>query len=154
MKRIPLLFAAACLCATSFFVTNASAQDWSPQQKEVWSRVQQCLDFFVAKNFDSMGGCVHDRFSGWLYGEPVPRGKAYFNTVTRHIMESVSVATYDLRPVSIVVIDDVAVVHYYSFMVFEGSLNVTQDKWTDVLVKENGVWRWIADHGGTLPSAN
>lgn len=153
MKRIPLIAGAVCLCA-AFFSTTASAQDWSPQQKEVWARVQECTGFFVAKNFDAMSGCVHDRFSGWLYGEPVPRTKTYFNSVARYMMENSSVATYDMRPVSILVVDDMAVVHYYLFMVFDGSPEVSQDRWTDVLVKEGGVWRWIADHGGTLPSKN
>lgn len=153
MKQIPLIAGAVCLCV-AFFAPTTSAQDWSPQQKEVWSRVQQCTGFFVAKDFDSASGCVHDRFSGWLYGEPVPRSKAYFNTVTRYMMQNLSVGAHDMRPVSIQVIGDVAVVHYYVFMVFEGSPEVSQDRWTDVLVKENGVWKWIADHGGTLPGRN
>ena len=116
----------------------------------VWNRVEECSGFAFAQNADGVLDCVHEDFSGFLYGDPVPRTKNNFATIARYFIENMKVAAYELRPVHILVRGDFAVVHYYVFTVYEGSMGISQDKWTDVLVREDGVWRWIADHGGSL----
>ena len=152
MKPSAVLLSAAMsvLLCTGF----AQAQQWSDEQLEVWDRVETCTNFFYAQNADGMLDCIHDDFSGFLYGEPIPRGKDNFATIGRYFMENVKVAASEMRPLAIIVRGDFAVVHYYGFAVYEGSLEVSQDRWTDILVREDGVWRWIADHGGTVPSDN
>jgi ketosteroid isomerase-like protein len=56
-----------------------------------------------------------------------------------------------VKPVSSVVRDDVAFVHYYYALHLkdeEGKIQNSQGRWLDVLVKEGGKWLLIADHGG------
>jgi len=141
----------ACLVLLAWAGT-VQAQDWTSEQLEVWNRVEACTGFAYGQNFDGLLDCAHDDFSGFLYGDPVPRGKNTFEALGRYFLENIKVAAYEMRPVAIIVHDDLAVVHYYAFTVYEGSMEISQDKWTDVLVREDGVWRWIADHGGTLPT--
>ncbi len=140
------------VCAAFLLALPATAlgQSWTKEQQEVWNRVQACVGYFTAQNVDAVMDCIHDDFVGWLYGEPVPRGKNNFRTIGKYFMENVRVSASEMRPVSIMVRGDFAIVHYYGFNVYEGSMDVVQDKWTDILVREGGVWRWIADHGGTL----
>lgn len=150
MKPSVLLLSAALsvlVCASV-----AQAQQWSDEQLEVWTRVETCVNFFYEQNADGLLDCIHDDFSGFLYGEPIPRGKNNFATIGRYFMENIKVAASEMRPLDIIVRDDFAIVHYYGFTVYEGSMEVSQDRWTDILVREDGVWKWIADHGGTVPT--
>ena len=139
------------VCAVTF---PSQAQDWSAAQMEVWGRIVECTDFFTDQNHEAMLDCIHDDFSGWLYGEPIPRSKSNYETIGRFFVDNVKTAAHEMRPLEIMVLGNVAVVHYYGFTIYEGSMNVVQDKWTDIMLKEDGTWRWIADHGGTLPSGN
>lgn len=114
--------------------------------------METCVNFFYEQNADGLLDCIHDDFSGFLYGEPIPRGKNNFATIGRYFMENIKVDASEMRPLDIIVRDDFAIVHYYGFTVYEGSMEVSQDRWTDILVREDGVWKWIADHGGTVPT--
>ena len=57
-----------------------------------------------------------------------------------------------LRPIDIKVHGDFAVVHYFYVEVLvdaDGEETTEKGRWTDVLMKQNGKWVWIADHGGS-----
>ncbi len=130
--------------------TATFAQDWTTEERQVLDRVEQCIDFFNTDQFDGIMDCIHDDFSGWVYGDPVLRGKNNFATLGRFFMENLSTSAAEFRPLDVMVLGDVAVVHYYTYTIYDGSMNVSRDRWTDILVKEDdGAWRWIADHGGT-----
>jgi len=149
MKHASIITAILVLLACA---GSVQAQEWTSEQLEVWNRVAECTGFAVGQNLDGLLDCVHDDFSGFLYGDPVPRGKDSFTALVPYFIENMKVAAHEMRPVAIIVRGDMAVVHYYGFTVYEGSMEISQDKWTDVLVREDGVWRWIADHGGDLPA--
>lgn len=128
---------------------STRAQDWTPEQQEVLDRVEQCIDFFNSDQFEGVMDCIHDDFRGWLYGDPVLRGKNNFSTLGRFYMDNLSVSASEFRPLDVTILGDVAVVHYYTYTIFDGTMEVSRDRWTDILVNNDGTWRWIADHGGT-----
>ncbi len=130
------------------------AQDWTPAQQQVLDRVEQCIDFFNSDQFEGIMDCIHDDFSGWLYGDPVLRGKNNFSTLGRFYMENLSVSAAEFRPLKVLILGDVAVVHYYTYTIYDGTMEVSRDRWTDILVNDGGTWRWIADHGGTDPGSD
>ena len=33
----------------------------------------------------------------------------------------------------------------------DGEEDYSQGRWTDIMIKEKGKWRWIADHGDSRP---
>jgi ketosteroid isomerase-like protein len=132
----------------------ATAGDWSAEQKEVWEAIETCNSHFVEKNLEAAMDCIHDDFRGWLYNEPVPRGKASFETVGTYMLKTRDTVASELRPIDIMVLGDFAVVHYFFVEVSkdqDGKESYQQGRWTDVLIKEDGKWRWIADHGGARP---
>ncbi|MBT8401103.1 MAG: nuclear transport factor 2 family protein [Rhodothermia bacterium] len=136
----------------ALFVTTVPAtfaQDWTPEQRQVLDRVEQCIDFFNSDQFEGIVDCIHDDFSGWLYGDPVLRGKNNFLTLGRFYMDNLSVSAAEFRPLDVILLGNVAIVHYYTYTIFDGTMEVSRDRWTDILVNEEGTWRWIADHGGT-----
>ncbi len=98
--------------------------------------------------------CIHDDFSGWLYTEPVPRGKSNFESIGQYFIKTRDVVAGELRPIDILVYGNFAVIHYFYIDITkdeDGKEDISQGRWTDVMVKEGGKWRWIADHGGSRP---
>ena len=149
MRRLPLWVLAAVLLAT--LPSAVSAGDWSAEQKEVWGAIEACDQAYAAKNSDVFLDCIHDDFSGWLYTEPVPRGKSTFENIGMHFFKTRDVVASELRPIDIEVYDNVAVIHYFFVNVTKdpkGEESYEQGRWTDIMLKEGGKWRWIADHGG------
>ena len=135
-------------------VGTVQADDWSADQAEVWAAVETCQSHFREKRINEVMDCIHDDFSGWLYSEPVPRGKANFEKVGRYFLTTRDVVAGELRPIDILVYGNFAVIHYFYIEVTKdekGNEEYTQGRWTDIMVREGGKWRWIADHGGGRP---
>ena len=101
----------------------------------------------------------HPDFLGWHNGDNKPtnhqeraKGLAYYFKSTKSI-------EYKLEPLAIIVVADgkAAIVHYKLKNVLEskssGKKSSGLSYWTDYLVKENGTWLLISDHGGSVPEA-
>ncbi len=66
-------------------------------------------------------------------------------------METAEILLHEVRPVSIQVYGNVAIVHYYYVLVYEnaeGSEKTSRGRWTDILMKQGNMWVVIGDHGG------
>jgi ketosteroid isomerase-like protein len=152
MKPLDLLrIGAVCLIG---MLGNIHAAEWSAAQAEVWAAIEACNANFREKRIDDAMDCIHDDFSGWLYAEPVPRGKDNFEKVGSYFMKTRETVAGELRPIDILVYDDFAIIHYFYIEVSkdeDGKEDYNQGRWTDIMIKEKGKWRWIADHGGTRP---
>ena len=60
---------------------------------------------------------------------------------------------YILTPARIWVNGDFAYVHYYYTQVMEssdGKPTTEKGRWTDILMKKNGKWMLVGDHGGEV----
>lgn len=142
----------AALALSVLVVPLASAQQWSAEQREVWAFIEDCNAQFVAKNEAGVLDCFHDDFSGWRYGDTVPRTKQTIAEFLPIDLEGESLAL-DLRPISIRVFGNFAIAHYF---LSEASRNASgeverqQMIWTDVLLKQGNRWYWVADHGGNI----
>jgi len=138
--------------AATFLAPLASAQEWSREQQEVWQFIVTCNEHFASRDEAAILECFHDDFSGWRYGDTVPRSKQSIAKFLPFDLEEESLA-YDLRPISIRVFGDFAIVHYSLVAASRGSSGeVVRQKmiWTDIMLKERGRWRWVADHGGDI----
>ncbi|NNF14048.1 MAG: nuclear transport factor 2 family protein [Gemmatimonadetes bacterium] len=135
-------------------VAPAGAQQFSAEELEVWQAVEECQQYFAEEDEAALDACTHEDFTGWLYGEDVPRTKASNQLSTRLQWEQLDTYGYDLRPLQIRVIDNVAIVHYYWTWIYvdqDGLTTTESGRWTDILVNDQGRWAWIADHGGPTP---
>ena len=134
----------------AFSATTASSQQLSPDQQEVWEFIESCQGRWGSEVwFD----CFHEDFAGWLYTDLVPRTKDGERKFSRALFETTETRVQDLRPIAIRVHGDTAVAHYYLQTVVRGQDGQDIEervRFTDVLIKENGLWRWIADHGGPV----
>ena len=132
---------------------HASAQELSPTQSEVWQFIIDCDEHFMNENAEGILNCFHDDFSGWLYGDTVPRTKSSVQKFLPVDFESTEPMASDLRPISIRVFGNFAVAHYFLAWAYrdaDGEVVRERMIWTDVLLRENGRWSWIADHGGVV----
>ena len=143
--------ASACLfaivCVVVAFPQHVSAQQWSSQQQAVWDAEVACLNAGL-NDIPARKACVHPDFMGWGVQKPVPMAFSerefdyYFDHNDLKVIEAV--------PLHILVEGDLAVIQ---LMVREvSSLDGGPDAeswvaWTDIMKRDDGMWRWIADHG-------
>ena len=151
MKKLTgslLLFLFLFLFVTSF----TAAQQWTDAQKEVWAGVE---NYWKINESNPMAFLEYfdDSYLGWSYNDEAPgtrsdavksftywtkKGKPQFNTLT---------------PARIWVNGNFAFVHYYFSQVVEqndGTPREEKGRWTDILMKKNGKWMLVGDHGGEI----
>ncbi|MHA2032661.1 MAG: DUF4440 domain-containing protein [Candidatus Kariarchaeaceae archaeon] len=135
-----------------FFTSFSTAQQWTDEQKEVWAGVQK---YWEIDESDQLAFLEYfdDSYLGWSYNDEAPgtrsdavksftywtkKGKPQFNTLT---------------PARIWVNGNFAFVHYYYTQVTErndGTPRQEKGRWTDILMKQDGKWMIVGDHGGEV----
>lgn len=148
-KRM-LTFAALSLAFCGIAGT-AAAQTWSPEQQEIWQFEQQQWKMAAAKDLSWIDTMVHPNQRFWETGSPMPRDKASLKHWSRFESESGTVLQQELFPIAATVTGNVAVVQYHYMVVSENYKKERETEtghYTDVLIKENGRWMFLAWAGG------
>ena len=130
---------------------NLTAQQWSPEQLEVWKAVQTYTD--LANNGDVEGFLSYfdNSFLGWPYGSDAVHNKAERAAWIKYYLPLSTNLVSTITPEAIWVKDNFAFVHYYYADVSkdsEGKVSAESGRWTDILMKKDGKWIMIGDHGG------
>jgi ketosteroid isomerase-like protein len=134
--------------------TAASAQSWSPAEREVLAAIDNCLQAGKAKNLEADLACTHDDFLGWSNDMPALRDKALIRAQAAIDYAARDLIAWSIQPLGIRIIGNVAVVHYYGYYLFRdkaGKDLPVRSRWTDIMTKQGNRWVWIADHGGSDP---
>ena len=140
------------LLGLALFVTAPLlAQEWSAEQKEAWAFElaywKALSDGDVATTTSSM----HDDYRGWSYAQSVPGTKESARNALSHFASGTKTFLHHPTPLAILVRGNLAVVHYvvsFHGTNEKGEHETSEDRWTDTLIKENGKWLLLADHGG------
>ncbi len=142
------------LVLTSVFLfsyTSAFAQETADDSADVWSVIEE------EWNADEKGDrkwpdrLLTDDFSGWGKNSPAPRSKSSTKMWDRFNEQVGKMVAHELYPLSIVVHDDVAIAHYLYSSAFEskdGDIEMSNGRYTDVLVRSDDGWKFLAWHGG------
>ena len=132
--------------------TNNYAQQWSDAQKEVWAGVEKYWEVNQSNPIDFLQ-YFDDSYLGWSNDNEAPSTKSdvtkSFSFWTKKQKEQYHILT----PARIWVNGDFAYVHYYYTQVMEGSdgkPTTEKGRWTDILMKKNGKWMLVGDHGGEV----
>lgn len=135
---------------------NSSAQQWTDAQKEVWAGVEKYWDAPAKGDVQGFLSYFDDSYMGWNYLSRVPQSKANTSKWIENEMKNNSTILYNITPLTIWVKGDFAYVHYtYSQLTKEnktGKETPSSGIWTDILMKKNGKWVLIGDHGGKTSS--
>jgi ketosteroid isomerase-like protein len=150
MKQLPktlVMFAVIVVLAS----TNLFAQEWSAAQKEVWKNVEAYWALDAAGNLDGFMSYFHDNYIGWEISQPMPGSKATVRKFIEHDYKTEKTLVYNITPVTINVIGNVAIANYYYTRIVkdaEGKEKSRSGRWADVLMKQGDKWVLIGDHGG------
>ncbi|MCC7198848.1 MAG: nuclear transport factor 2 family protein [Gammaproteobacteria bacterium] len=143
-----------CLLVLSGFSVAASAQTWSAEQQEVWAVEEAQWKLAAAKDLSWVDTMVHPSVSYWETDQPVPQNKASLLRWNRYSASYSTVLEQEIRPISIVVTGNVAVVNYVYQIAREDDKKkreTVQGRYMDVLVKDKGKWLFLAWSGGDDP---
>lgn len=133
------------------FTQNISAQQWTSEQQEVWKTVQTYNKYAENRDIQSYINSFDESYSGWGYDNDVPEGKKALVNSLDFWFNNSKIIYLTIIPATIWVKGDFAYVHYHFTTVREnkeGKSEWVKGRWTDILMKENGKWLIIGDHGG------
>lgn len=142
------LFVLAFLLAGIF--SHASAQE-SDDQADVWATIEAQWNAEEKGDKKWMERMLSDNFSGWGTNSPAPRDKAATQMWDRYTDSQGKMAAHELYPLAIIVDGDVAVAHYLYSTAYEekgGDAEFNNGRYTDVLIRSDAGWKFIAWHGG------
>ena len=132
---------------------NIFAQQWTAEQQDVWSGVQKYWD---VENAQTVLTYFDDSYMGWSNQSMVPQSKANTAKWIENDMKNNTPVLHTLTPLTIWVKGDFAYVHYsYSQLTKDnktGKETPSSGIWTDILMKKDGKWILIGDHGGKTSS--
>jgi len=144
------------LTGISTAVSPAYGQTWSKKQLEVWKVIDTVFKASIEKE-DWVPTYVHEEALAWFNSRPMPQDKSSLHKWFRYGNENSTDLLYDLYPVGIIVHDNTAIVHYFFSVAFENKKeerSTVHGRFTDILVKEKGKWRFLGWSGGANPTAN
>jgi ketosteroid isomerase-like protein len=86
-----------------------------------------------------------------MYDLETPMGKEQTITAVRYWLPNSKILYQTLTPAKIWVNGNYAYVHYYYTQYAEdneGKKKWEKGRWTDILIKKDGKWIMVGDHGG------
>jgi ketosteroid isomerase-like protein len=138
---------------TALLSSSASAQEWSAEQQDVWKGVQAYWEAGMAEDPTNMLTYWDDSYNGWSYNSETPNSKADASKYFKYWNKKGKLQYYIIKPARIWVNGNFAYVHYYYTQVMEkadGTPMSEKGRWTDILMKKNGKWMLVGDHGGEI----
>ena len=131
--------------------TLMQIQEPSDHAADVWSTVEATWDAEEKGDKRWIDRMLSEDFTGWSKNSPAPRDKSSTAMWDRFNDEQGKTVAHELYPLSIVVHGDVAVVHYLYTNAMEdneGKVEVSNGRYTEVLVLGLDGWKFITWHGG------
>jgi len=153
LKKLLKVLAVSLACGA--FAATAAAQNWSPEQQEVWQLELQQWKMAAAEDTSWIDSMVHPNMRFWETSDPMPRDKASLKHWSRYDSENSTMLQHELFPIAITVTGNVAVVQYHYREArenFKKERETVIGQYTDVLIKENGRWMFITWTGGQTKS--
>jgi hypothetical protein len=142
------------LTTASFLITafgSAIAQDTLDDQADVWAVVEEQWDADEKGDKKWIDRLLADDFSGWGKNSPAPRSKASTKMWDRFNNEHNKSLMHELYPLAIVVHENIAIAHYLYTNATENKkdeIDVSSGRYSDVLIRTDDGWKFLAWHGG------
>jgi hypothetical protein len=140
--------------ALAAFASVASAQTWNAEQQEVWKLEQQQWQMSKDKDASWIDKMVHPNLSYWDVDQVAPQNKASLTRWNRYNSGNSTVLEQEIAPISMTITGNIAVAQYRYTVARENYKKERETftgRYTDVLVKDGGQWKFIAWAGGDDP---
>lgn len=141
------ILAGVVLCCSGGVAAENSVSD----QAAVWEAVETIWEAEENGDLTWVEEMLSADFMGWPNNSPAPRSKASVRQWNKFEVELSNGIAHELYPLSIVVHGNMAVVHYLYTNASQSrdkKTTVTSGRYTDVLVRDDGGWKFISWHGG------
>ena len=150
MLRIALLAVSLALLAPGGLLF---AQEWSDEEQEVLDDLAECWDLWM-EGVESgspqryMSECTTPTSTFWIATDAAPNSNDFVRRIWS-IIATQDLGWVDIRPVSLTITDDIAVLHFYGYWraATADSETITEWKRTEVFKQLDGRWKLIAGHG-------
>ena len=140
--------------ALALTASAASAQTWTPEQQAVWKVEAQQWQMSKDKDASWMDKMVHPNLSYWDNEQVAPRNQASLKQWDRYSSANSTTLEQEIFPISMVITGNIAVAQYRYTAARENykkEREVTSGRYTDILIKEGGQWKFLAWAGGDDP---
>jgi len=131
--------------AISNIAYGQAEKDLNKAEKEVWKTVQTYYKASAAGDWEEYVSNFHPEFYGWHPGFGVPDNYKHRTDALKGHFKNTKTLEYSIKLHAINIHNNVAIVQYTNDKTGEKSSGKMD--WTDILVKENGKWLLVADHG-------
>ena len=129
----------------------ADAQDTHDDEADVLLTIEREWEAGLKGDQDKVDEMLTSNFMGWGKDSPAPRSKTSTSKWNRFAQQMGRVVRYEIYPLSITISGDVAVAHYLYSTAYEpkkGDIEMSNGRYTDVLVRTEDGWKFLAWHGG------
>ena len=134
-------------------LSSVLAQEWTSEQKDVWSGVEKYWVAAASGDAQAFLAYFDESYKGWDNSSIVPMSKANTGKWIEFGSKNRKVLMYSITPLSIWVNGNFAYVHYTYAQALKnietGKTSEDAGIWTDILMKKDGKWMLVGDHGGT-----
>ena len=139
--------------ATAEATTDVSvvAQQSTDDYVDVWSVIEEQWEAAQRGDRRWVEQLLSADFIGWPKNSPAPRDKASTRMWNDFETKQSKGLAHELYPLSTVIHGDMAVAHYLFTNATEnseGETEVANGRFTDILVRIDGEWKFIGWHGG------
>lgn len=131
--------------------TAVVAEQAADDYVEVWSVIEEQWDAAQRGDKRWVEQLLSADFIGWPNNSPAPRDRASTRLWNEFGTKQFEGLTHELYPLSTVIHGDTAVAHYLYTNATEnndGETEVRNGRYTDILVRVDGDWKFISWHGG------
>ena len=129
----------------------ALGQDATDDAADVILVIEEQWEAEQKSDKDWLSDMLHPKFSGWQKQAPAPRSKKSTKLWDRFSDTQGRMLEHELYFQNIVVEGDVAVAHYLYTSASEDkddNVEISNGRYTDVLIRTDDGWKFIAWHGG------
>jgi hypothetical protein len=127
------------------------AQDSTDDHADVILTIEEQWEAEQNGDDDWLDEMLVDKFSGWQKHAPAPRSKSSTKLWDRFGDTQGKMIEHELYFQNIAVHEDVAVAHYFYTSAYQDNddkVEVTNGRYTDVLVRTEDGWKFLSWHGG------
>ncbi len=125
-----------------------SAEPLSPQQQEVWNRVEELWRLLQRRDIAAISAAIHPQYTGWEAAACCPTDRDF---ALKAAETDPGITGFRLYPMQVEVYDGIVGVALYTF-----EADVAKGKprgsgqWTEVYLKKDGIWLMISVSGGSM----
>ena len=136
---------------------NTLAQEWSDEQKEVWSAVADNWDLYAKQDIKWLD-FAHPDSLHWSGSLQMPRSKDVGKEWhARFYDPNSTILIHEINPAGIVVQGNTAVLHYFYSVGTQnkqGEQAIEKGRCTDVLIREKGRWWFLGWNCNDAPDSD